>query len=144
MAEHDLGEDAIGFLPLPPAVKDHLYELTWPGRLEPSESIVMEVSWVGEREVILKEVNRSGDEGKVILFDLREVRWIFFIFLCFYLSGRFLSLLFFFVGAVHRAPFFSFFTVTRWRRQRRRESLSFVAILLFFRLPCVLHFVFLC
>jgi dipeptidyl aminopeptidase B len=47
-------------------------ELTWNGRFPANRSIIFEVSWVGDTSLIVKEVNRAGDEGNVVLFDLQE------------------------------------------------------------------------
>jgi len=47
-------------------------ELTWDGRFAVNSSIIFEVAWVGNTTLIVKEVNRAGDEGNVVFFDLRE------------------------------------------------------------------------
>jgi dipeptidyl aminopeptidase len=46
-------------------------ELTWGGRFPTTESIIFDVTWVGNTSLILKEVNRAGEDGIVVLFDLR-------------------------------------------------------------------------
>ncbi|RDB18477.1 putative dipeptidyl-aminopeptidase B [Hypsizygus marmoreus] len=45
-------------------------ELEWPERHLANESIILEVAWVGNASLILKEVNRNADDGNVVLFDL--------------------------------------------------------------------------
>lgn len=42
--------------------------LTWDGMRKPEDSIIMEVTWVGNDTLIAKEVNRSADDGSVVLF----------------------------------------------------------------------------
>ncbi|KAG6865647.1 hypothetical protein C0991_000566 [Blastosporella zonata] len=51
---------------------ENTYELEWPDRHPTNDSVVLEVTWVGNSELILKEVNRNADDGNVVLFDLTE------------------------------------------------------------------------
>lgn len=51
---------------------EHTSRLTWPTRHPRGESIVSEVAWVSAEHLIVKEVNRAGNEGSVVLFDTRE------------------------------------------------------------------------
>jgi dipeptidyl aminopeptidase len=50
--------------------KEATYELYWPDRHPIDNSIIMEVAWVTNASLILKEVNRNADDGNVVLFDL--------------------------------------------------------------------------
>ncbi|KAJ3898090.1 dipeptidyl peptidase IV N-terminal region-domain-containing protein [Lentinula edodes] len=45
-------------------------ELDWLGRHSISNSIIMEVAWVDDTQILLKEVNRNADSGSVIFFDM--------------------------------------------------------------------------
>ncbi|KAH9945746.1 dipeptidyl aminopeptidase [Amylocystis lapponica] len=45
-------------------------ELDWEGRLPITNSIISEVVWVANTTLLMKEVNRAGDNGTVVLFDL--------------------------------------------------------------------------
>lgn len=51
-------------------VTDELFELDWEGRHPVDDSIITEVTWVGNRTLIVKEANRNADNGSVVLFDL--------------------------------------------------------------------------
>ncbi|EJD48202.1 hypothetical protein AURDEDRAFT_113055 [Auricularia subglabra TFB-10046 SS5] len=46
-------------------------ELSWPEQREKEESIIHEVAWVGNAELMVKETNRGADDGAVVYFDLR-------------------------------------------------------------------------
>lgn len=55
------------------AALDHAsLELTWEGRLPLNNSIIAEIAWVANSTVLLKEVNRAGNNGSIILFDLDQ------------------------------------------------------------------------
>ncbi|KAJ7156898.1 dipeptidyl aminopeptidase [Mycena crocata] len=43
--------------------------LNWPGRHIDDDSIINEIKWVSDDQLILKEVNRNADNGSVVLFD---------------------------------------------------------------------------
>ncbi|KAG5652732.1 hypothetical protein H0H81_003931 [Sphagnurus paluster] len=45
-------------------------ELEWDGRFKQEDSIVLEVAWVGDEALVVKEVNRNADGGNVVLFDV--------------------------------------------------------------------------
>jgi len=49
---------------------DFTLELDWEGRQAQDSSIIMDIAWVGNNSLILKEVNRNADVGNVVLFDL--------------------------------------------------------------------------
>ncbi|KAI3616486.1 putative dipeptidyl aminopeptidase [Moniliophthora roreri] len=44
-------------------------ELGWQDRKPRNDSVIMEVAWVNENELIVKEVNRNADDGRVVYFD---------------------------------------------------------------------------
>lgn len=48
----------------------HVVTLSWEGQRPAKDSIIQEVAWVHNASLIIKEINRSGDDGSVILFDL--------------------------------------------------------------------------
>jgi dipeptidyl aminopeptidase B len=48
----------------------HLDTLDWEGKGDPEDSIVQEVAWVGAEALLIKEVNRNADNGRVVYFDL--------------------------------------------------------------------------
>ncbi|KAG6870802.1 hypothetical protein C0992_012414, partial [Termitomyces sp. T32_za158] len=45
------------------------YELEWPDRHPKNDSVILEVAWVGNSSLIVKEVNRNANDGNVVLFD---------------------------------------------------------------------------
>ncbi|KAJ3759110.1 dipeptidyl aminopeptidase [Lentinula raphanica] len=47
-------------------------ELDWPGRHPISNSVIMEIAWVDDAQLLLKEVNRNADSGSVVFFDLNN------------------------------------------------------------------------
>ncbi|KAH7106073.1 dipeptidyl peptidase IV N-terminal region-domain-containing protein [Auriculariales sp. MPI-PUGE-AT-0066] len=47
-------------------------EMTWTDRRPKEESIIQEVTWVGNAELMVKEINRGADDGVVIYMDLRN------------------------------------------------------------------------
>ncbi|KAG8884962.1 hypothetical protein FRB97_002790 [Tulasnella sp. 331] len=51
-------------------------ELLWDGRKAVDDSVLMEVAWVGNTSLIVKEVNRSANDGSVILFDLASSSFV--------------------------------------------------------------------
>jgi len=65
---HNDGSKNMGF-PLP----DETLTLDWDGRHPVEDSVIMEVTWVGNSSLIVKEVNRNADDGSVVLFDLNAV-----------------------------------------------------------------------
>lgn len=44
--------------------------LTWDSRQSPDNSIIFELTWVGNETLILKEVTRAADRGSVVFFDV--------------------------------------------------------------------------
>jgi dipeptidyl aminopeptidase len=48
----------------------HTIELDWTGKHADENRIVFEVVWVENTELIIKEVNRAGEDGHVVYFDL--------------------------------------------------------------------------
>lgn len=53
-----------------PVPVNHVVTLSWEGQRPAKDSIIQEVAWVHNATLIIKEINRSGDDGSVILFDL--------------------------------------------------------------------------
>ena len=53
-----------------PVPASHVVTLSWEGQRLAKDSIIQEVAWVHNATLIIKEINRSGDDGSVILFDL--------------------------------------------------------------------------
>ncbi|KAG7094398.1 hypothetical protein E1B28_007998 [Marasmius oreades] len=51
-------------------VEEATVELTWEGRKEQDNSVIQEVAWVGDDELIVKEVNRNADDGSVVYFNI--------------------------------------------------------------------------
>ncbi|KAF8638411.1 hypothetical protein AX17_002236 [Amanita inopinata Kibby_2008] len=47
--------------------------LDWEKRQKPDNSVILEVAWVDNSTLLVKEVNRNADEGSVILFNLDAV-----------------------------------------------------------------------
>ncbi|KAI5116120.1 hypothetical protein M0805_000526 [Coniferiporia weirii] len=54
-------------------VEEHLARLSWSLGQPASESIIIDVTWVGADDLIVKEVNRAADDGAVIHFNTREI-----------------------------------------------------------------------
>lgn len=52
-----------------PAANETL-TLDWKGRHPVENSIIMEVAWVDDAQLLVKEVNRNADSGSVVFFDL--------------------------------------------------------------------------
>lgn len=48
-------------------------ELSWEGRFSVVNSIIMDVTWVGQSTLIVKEVTRAADNGSVVYFDLTNM-----------------------------------------------------------------------
>lgn len=48
--------------------------LHWPGQLPADDAIIQEVAWVSSTLLILKEVGRNAEYGKVVLFDFGDSR----------------------------------------------------------------------
>jgi len=46
-------------------------DLNWNGRFDINNSIISEVAWVGDTQLIIKEVDRAGENGNVVFFDLQ-------------------------------------------------------------------------
>ncbi|KAG2012084.1 dipeptidyl-peptidase and tripeptidyl-peptidase, variant 5 [Coprinopsis cinerea AmutBmut pab1-1] len=44
--------------------------LDWPNRQAANNSVIMEIAWLSNSSLIVKEVNRNADDGHAILFDL--------------------------------------------------------------------------
>jgi dipeptidyl aminopeptidase len=64
-----LSESALGTY-LDPA--ETTLELDWSGRLPTNDSIIMDVVWLANDSLLLKEVNRNADAGRVVLFDVSD------------------------------------------------------------------------
>ncbi|PCH36456.1 dipeptidyl aminopeptidase [Wolfiporia cocos MD-104 SS10] len=56
------------------AVTSASLELQWDSHQAPDNSIISEVAWVGNESLLVREVNRAGDNGTVVLFDLVSSR----------------------------------------------------------------------
>ena len=53
-------------------VEEDIVTLDWDHRHPSNESIISEVTWVGNTSLIVKEVNRNADDGNVVLFELAD------------------------------------------------------------------------
>ena len=53
-----------------PVPASHVVTLSWEGQRLAKDSIIQEVAWVHNATLIIKETDRSGNDGSVILFDL--------------------------------------------------------------------------
>ena len=58
------------FVGLDPA--EATLELDWSGRLPVNDSIIMDIVWLANDSLLLKEVNRNADAGRVVLFDVAD------------------------------------------------------------------------
>ncbi|KAI0065509.1 hypothetical protein BV25DRAFT_1798631 [Artomyces pyxidatus] len=47
-------------------------ELDWRDRKPKNDSIIMEIVWLGNDTLLLKEVNRNADDGSVVLFEITD------------------------------------------------------------------------
>ncbi|GBE89421.1 Probable dipeptidyl-aminopeptidase [Sparassis crispa] len=54
----------------PTALAGASLELNWDSRQPANNSIIQEVVWIADTTLLVKEVNRAGDNGTVVLFDL--------------------------------------------------------------------------
>ena len=50
--------------------EEYTIELDWAEKFSDETRIVFEVVWVGNTELIVKEVHRAGEDGRVVYFDL--------------------------------------------------------------------------
>ncbi|KAF5341108.1 hypothetical protein D9611_005871 [Ephemerocybe angulata] len=66
--EHDIDDDEVATSEFP-AVNQTL-TLDWEGRHPVTDSVIFEVAWVGNSSLIVKELNRNGNDGSVVSFDL--------------------------------------------------------------------------
>lgn len=48
------------------------FELDWPSRLPANDCIIADVVWLADHSLLLKEVNRNADAGRVVLFDVAD------------------------------------------------------------------------
>ena len=64
-----LSETALGVY-LDPA--ETTLELDWSDQLPANDSIIMDVVWLANDSLLLKEVNRNADAGRVVLFDFSD------------------------------------------------------------------------
>ena len=64
-----LHEDPLGLLNGFP-IHEATVTLDWENRLPETDSVIMEVAWVGNANLIVKEVSRAADVGNVAYFDL--------------------------------------------------------------------------
>jgi hypothetical protein len=55
------------------SAKTYTYELTWEDRFPVTNSVIMDVSWVGQSTLIVKEVTRAADNGSVVYFNLTYI-----------------------------------------------------------------------
>jgi dipeptidyl aminopeptidase len=55
---------------LPSSLGRNTWELSWEDQRPQDDSIIQEVAWIDENSLIVKEINRSGDAGNVVLFNL--------------------------------------------------------------------------
>jgi len=51
--------------------ESYLSEMSWTERRPKAESIIQEVAWVGNAELMVKETNRGADDGVVVYIDMR-------------------------------------------------------------------------
>ena len=49
-------------------VKQTVRTLTWPGSMPLADRIILEVGWVGDRDLLVKEVDRAARKGIVVIF----------------------------------------------------------------------------
>lgn len=49
-------------------------ELTWDGRLPINDSIISEVVWISNTELLIKEVDRGATRGQALVFDISAVK----------------------------------------------------------------------
>lgn len=56
--------------PQPAALASASLQLDWSGRQSADDSIVQEIAWVGNSTLLVREVNRAGNNGTVSIFDL--------------------------------------------------------------------------
>ncbi|KAH0583152.1 hypothetical protein H2248_011035 [Termitomyces sp. 'cryptogamus'] len=54
------------------SIAENTYELEWANRHPKNDSVILEVAWVGNSSLIVKEVNRNADDGNVVLFDMTK------------------------------------------------------------------------
>ena len=55
----------------PAPLSRNKWELSWEDQRPQTDSIIQEVAWIDENSLIVKEINRSGNVGNVVLFNLQ-------------------------------------------------------------------------
>jgi dipeptidyl aminopeptidase len=68
----DLGNHLTHDASLGRPVAEDIITLDWNHRHPSDNSIISEVTWVGNTSLIVKEVNRNADDGNVVLFELGD------------------------------------------------------------------------
>ncbi|KIY67818.1 dipeptidyl aminopeptidase [Cylindrobasidium torrendii FP15055 ss-10] len=53
--------------------KKDTIELDWPNRFPREDAVIQEVTWVGDDELIIKEVTRNATAGSVVYFDAKDL-----------------------------------------------------------------------
>ncbi|KAH9930262.1 dipeptidyl aminopeptidase [Fomitopsis serialis] len=56
----------------PAALASASLQLDWNGRQSADHSVVQEIAWVGNETLLVREVNRAGNNGTVSIFDLGQ------------------------------------------------------------------------
>ncbi|KAH9832495.1 dipeptidyl aminopeptidase [Rhodofomes roseus] len=54
----------------PAALASSSLQLDWDGRQSADDSVIQEIAWVGNETLLVREVNRAGNNGTVSIFDL--------------------------------------------------------------------------
>jgi len=57
-----------------PNVEEFIREVDWQRRRDREDSVIMEVAWVANSSLLIKEVSRAADEGAVVIVDLVNQR----------------------------------------------------------------------
>lgn len=68
----DLGNHLTHDASLGRPIAEDIITLDWNHRHPSDNSIISEVTWVGNTSLIVKEVNRNADHGNVVLFELGD------------------------------------------------------------------------
>lgn len=55
-----------------PSVAPYTHRLTWDEQRPEKDAIIQEIAWIDNSTLVIKEINRSGDIGHVVLLDTTQ------------------------------------------------------------------------
>ncbi|KAJ3513436.1 hypothetical protein NMY22_g15040 [Coprinellus aureogranulatus] len=68
--ENDIDDDELATMKFPSVDLEEILTLDWEGRHPVEDSVIFDVTWVANSSLIVKELNRNGNDGNVVYFEL--------------------------------------------------------------------------